>query len=539
MMKLIFKNGLYVLGMTIIILICFNRNRVYANDSFVYNEFSFRIIKETSENGIGEVCLIGIESESEYALINGKYYKKDIESDDVDYYGIIRSSIIIPELVEYENRQYYVTEVNISYETWWNKKISNKLVFYNTDYLEFPASLKNIITSGILFESSEPKIVFKCDYSVAKSIPLISFNETSASGAVIYCGKDEVDLYQKKFNEDAYFSVVGSTDLGEREYRGVFVYPIGVEKALPKYFWSSDGEKGYYYDDTASYAAYYEVLNKYEYVTKCIDYEVGNRASDSDIIYIPSKVVFENDEYDVKILGAQATISINKPIYIEEGIEKLEPNSINGNIPILYLPDTLMKLPSNLFCGANRLLKYVRLPSKIKSIPKRIFTECKYLNSIKIPASVESIGKKAFGRNVKNVFFEGECPQGIRKAIQKTKRLSIYVHKEWIDAYNQVMTKDINDGKCIIYTCDFNYLKDFKIQKDVLNISDFSQYDFDIIVDEISNDYKIVWAISFPQNGMNISQNGEFKVGNNADFYSNKIYAVDVLTGIIHVCKLE
>ncbi|MBO4659104.1 MAG: leucine-rich repeat protein [Prevotella sp.] len=126
-------------------------------------------------------------------------------------------------------------------------------------------------------------------------------------------------------------------------------------------------------------------------------------------VVIPSQVLYNNVEYQVKEIGDKGLYGYNstattkysklETLVISEGIEKIGINGIasNNNLKSVSLPNSLTELGNSAFYSCDALTT-VTFPngSNLVIIGDEAFYECKKLESFVIPSTVTYLGKSAF-----------------------------------------------------------------------------------------------------------------------------------------------
>lgn len=129
-------------------------------------------------------------------------------------------------------------------------------------------------------------------------------------------------------------------------------------------------------------------------------------------VVIPSTVVYNNIEYQVKSIGNKGLYGYNsssssrskmESLVISEGVESIEGRGVlsNSKLKTVSLPSSLIEIGDSAFYYLSNL-KSVIFPngSNLKTIGEFAFWECG-LESFDMPSSVVAIGQRAFYANKK------------------------------------------------------------------------------------------------------------------------------------------
>lgn len=140
----------------------------------------------------------------------------------------------------------------------------------------------------------------------------------------------------------------------------------------------------------------------------------------SDSIFIPEKISYNNTEYVVTEIGSGSLFQFRNVVYIKlpSTITRINDNTFYGgtlsnialndgityigysafyssNLTKIEIPESIEYIGSFAFCGCSELTK-AKLPSTLTNIPDYMFGRCERLTDMTIPSSVTSIGDHAF-----------------------------------------------------------------------------------------------------------------------------------------------
>ena len=472
----------------------------FAATSFSEGSYTYEIISEPDSSGFGKVALVGFD-----------YKDKEFTPKGV---------------VSYEGVRYKLNTIALRKRTGSTESYG----FTNISKVIIPAEVENIENKTWSFgaEGFDPeyecRIGFYCDAEALSGMERIVFDE-QLYATLIEVPQEYYDKYNEFFSKKAVLFMHEPGDDYEREQCGFRVSELdGIEKRTH-----------FIYNNNL-----YGILDDVKHTVKLEALSFISYTDTSDVIRIPEKVICQGEEYTVTTIACGGAVPAEKPLYIPETVIKIEDRAIDGQCPAVFFPDSICDFPQELFIGENRMIQYVGLPKTLKYIPTGVFSRCKYLRYISIPSSVKKIGTKAFGKNVKCIYMEGDVPKNFVKSLKLTKNPNIYVKNKYVDDYNAALEKRIKKGSLIVRSCGFSYISNLELNTKEISVEQNKAFRLKAIVSPETADYRIIWTHTNVAPPVSISLAGVFRYSWNTyyDSYNWAVYAIDVLTGKMVICRL-
>lgn len=481
----------------LVVAVADNKEAFGADEFFSKGSYTYEIVSRPDESGVGTVELVGFDNVSaEFApdgvvIFNGeKYLLKSIalkkRSGLTESYGFSSiNSVVIPKEVE---------------------KIRNKIWEFSAEGMKTEHKLKLLIN---------------CNPEAFLDLDKLVFGEQLYS-TIIKVPSEFLIEYQKMFNHKAVLLLHEPGDDYEREQAGFLVSGIN----------EPDKASHFVYENNL-----YGIISETEHTVKLEALDFVSYYPNYEVIKIPDKAYFNGEEFTVSAIAHGGAVPAERPLYIPETVSVIESGAIDGQCPAVYFPDSIKKLPKKLFSGENRWIQYVGLPNSLTSIPAGIFSDCKKLRYINIPESVKKIGTKAFGKNTKCLYMEGDIPDNFEKAASLTHNIIIFTKEQYIDDYKKLFTEksDVN-----IENCKYSHITELALNYKEIEIGKRKKYNLKELICPAHSDYRIIWCHTNTVSAIDLTLKGHFSY--NLDSYYNSyqlaVYAIDVLTGKMYVCPL-
>lgn len=103
-----------------------------------------------------------------------------------------------------------------------------------------------------------------------------------------------------------------------------------------------------------------------------------------------------------------------------------------------FAVDNLINLNKEKLKDAVKGAKSLTFPNNLVMLPPNLFNYCLALKSVVIPASVTAISVNAFSySNLKDIWFNGECPAGFLNNVYLPESVKIHVKPEFLDSFRK------------------------------------------------------------------------------------------------------
>lgn len=127
--------------------------------------------------------------------------------------------------------------------------------------------------------------------------------------------------------------------------------------------------------------------------------EVAQNPGSTGFVVIPSTVIYNGDEYEVKSIGIAAFLNCSglTDILIPNSVENIKGNSFLGCTALtsVTIPNSVLSIGNSAFAECTGLVS-IDLSIALTSLAFGVFTNCQSLSSINLPNSIVAMGSNTF-----------------------------------------------------------------------------------------------------------------------------------------------